>query len=164
MSRSTHNPLRSLKLLTRSVLVVGVLASAAAVVWAFRSRGEAHTVQQGFAALPQADESTQPAQTIDWSTFDVALWQPYPTAPNTADSSRIVNRQPPQVRLELLAISVDTDKNHSAILYDPSTHKVHRVEEGSIIDRQRVASIDAGGVEIESAGRIARLSLREESP
>ncbi len=102
------------------------------------------------------------AQTrIDWTAFDLSLWQPFPVA-FVASPTPPQPKQAVPMRLELLAIATDEDKVLSAVLYDPSTHKVHRAQAGSVISQHRIASIDTSGIDVELSGRTQRLSLERE--
>ncbi len=149
-------------MLTRATCALSAVAVLVAAVWAL-----APTRPSGFGgAQPsielEAGVSTAVESLIDWTAFDVALWQPFPVdAVDEPASPRPTQTAP--LSLELLAIATDEDQGLSAVLYDPGTHKIHRARAGSVISQHRIALIDAAGVDVEFAGRTQRLSLQREA-
>ena len=163
MSRSTRDPIINIRMLNRVAIPVGAAGVIASAVWAWWPVSVASDVQAERLPQPLSASTTAGLSLIDWDTFDVVMWQPFPETV-VAEPPKPTAVQPTPVLLELLAIAADPHDALSAVLYDPATHKIHKVAAGQSIGDHQIEGIDMRGVDVTLAGRLSRLHLRQDTP
>jgi len=164
--RSTSDPIPAWRRRQRSALAIAGVAFPISLAWALRSLPARPGIDAELHAAPSRDGGVETIEPLDRAAFAAAIWNP-PAAPEhpAATVERATPVPPP--KLQLIGIVHDTDRGGAvllrAALYDPDTDKLHLVASGERVGAVTVASIESGVVSLESAGRMSRLALRDDS-
>lgn len=170
MLPSNPDPITHINHKTRMILIASIAGGIVCLVWAitpllssFRDTAATPIPPSQLLETTTLPRPAPPAN--NWHAFEVSLWHPFPPQVSTSPPPTPPPPPPPAPnRYQLLAITADARRSLIAVVYDPSTNKLHRVRTGDNIQETRIISVNQQCIELEYSGRNSRLHLRQDGP